>query len=120
MTDIKNFLRQFNDLWVVPDVEAIVANVTDDIHFSMVGKPPIVGKADFRKMFDDMSGHSSDMSMEVEHVLVDGDRAMVNGLIHMPGDGGQKTYAFCDVYRLEGARVAELKAYVVETDSEQT
>lgn len=119
MTDTKEFLRRFNALWVRPDVDAILAQVTEDIRFSMAGKPPVAGKAGFRRIFEEMSGHSSDMSLEIEHILVDGDRAVVNGLIRMPGeDGEHKVYAFCDVYRLEGDRVAELKAYVVEADSD--
>ncbi len=117
MDDIRRFLREFNQLWVRPDVDAILANVTDDIRFIMAGKQPIEGKADFRSMFDDMPGHSSDMRLEIEDILVEGDRAVVSGLIRMAdSDGDCRNYAFCDVYRLEGRLVAELKAYVVEAD----
>lgn len=117
MNDIQQFLHRFNEHWVRPDVDAILGDVTDDIHFAMAGKPPIVGKAEFRKMLDEMAGQAGEMDMRLETTLVDGDRAMVSGLISMPGEqGGRKAYAFCDVYRLAGGKVAELKAYVVEVE----
>ncbi len=118
MTDTKQFLRQFNDYWAVPDVASIAANVTDDIRFSMAGKPPIIGMSDFRKMLDEMAASAGQVSLTIHNVLVDGDRAAVNGLIDMMGDNGEpRQYAFCDIYRLEGGKVAELEAYVVDADA---
>lgn len=116
MNDTRKFLREFNEYWVREDTRAIVDTVTDDIRFGMAGGPLVNGKAEFEAFLKkEMSGGATDMDLEIANIIVDGDRAAVDGEISMTDkDGQRKMYAFCDIYRLQGGKVAELIAYVVE------
>jgi ketosteroid isomerase-like protein len=121
MKDTKAFLREFNEYWVREDTQAILDTVTDDICFGMAGGKRVTGKADFAEFLNQMTGSgNTDMGLDITNVIVDGDRAVVNGEISMAGDKGQRrTYAFCDVYRLAGGRVAALTAYVLEVKGDE-
>lgn len=116
MKDIRKFLREFNEYWVREDTQAILDTVTDDIRFGMAGGKVVTGKADFADALKEMTDSgNSDIGLEITNVIVAGDRAAVNGEISMTGEDGQRrVYAFCDVYRLAGGKVAELTAYVQE------
>ena len=120
MNDIRTFLREFNEYWVREDTQAILDTVTDDIRFGMAGGKPISGKADFKTFLEGMGEGATDMKLDISNIIVDGDCAAVNGEISMiDKDGQHRVYAFCDVYRLEGDKVAELTAYVLEINSEK-
>jgi ketosteroid isomerase-like protein len=119
MSDTQSFLREFNEYWVREDSQAILDAVTDDIRFGMVGGKAVSGKAEFEEFLSHMSGGGSDMSVSIANIIVDGDRAAVNGEISMTDkDGQRKIYGFCDVYRLEGSKVAELTAYVLDVNGD--
>jgi uncharacterized protein len=118
MNDTKTFLREFNEYWVRADTPAILDTVTDDIHFSMVGGQSVSGKTDFKAFLDEMDSGTPDMGLNIANIIVEGERAAVDGEISMTDkDGRRRVYAFCDIYRLEQGKVAELTAYVHETNS---
>lgn len=115
MDNVKQFLREFNELWVREDTKAILAAVTDDIRFSMAGETTVVGKPDFEKFLSNMEAGHSDMGLTIDNIIVEGERAAVNGEIWITDTNGvRKAYAFCDLYRLAGDKVAELTAFVQE------
>ncbi len=119
MNDTKTFLREFNEYWVREDKPAIVETVTDDIRFSMAGGQAVSGKSDFRVFLENMGGDATDMDLDIANIILEGDRAAVNGEIAMTDkDGQRRVYAFCDIYRLEGGKVAELTAYVQEINKD--
>jgi ketosteroid isomerase-like protein len=120
MKDTKAFLREFNEYWVREETQAILDTVTDDIRFGMAGGKLVSGKADFAGVLKEMTDSgNSDMGLEITNVIVDGDRAAVDGEISMTTEDGQRrVYAFCDVYRLAGGKVAELTAYVQEVKAD--
>lgn len=118
MNDTRQFLREFNEYWVREDIRAILGTVTDDIIFSMVGSKSVSGKPEFEAFLGEMPDGNSNPSLSITNIIVDGDHAAVNGEISMTDTAGQrKTYGFCDVYRLEDGKVAELTAYVHEVNA---
>lgn len=119
MTDTKTFLREFNEYWVREDTQAILDTVTDDIRFGMAGGKAVSGKSDFKTFLEGMGEGATDMNLDIANIIIDGDRAAVDGEISMTDkDGRRRVYAFCDVYRLAGGKVAELTAYVQEINGE--
>lgn len=118
MNPTEKFLRDFNQAWADEDVARIAADVTDDIHFAMAGRPAIEGKTDFETFLKSMSGQSSDLELKVHQILIDGDRAAVTGELSMSDGEKRSRYEFCDVYKLRDGKVAELIAYVNEHQSE--
>jgi uncharacterized protein len=121
MNDTKQFLREFNEYWVREDVRAILDTVTDDIRFRMIGGKSVSGKSEFESFLGEMPDGNSETALTITNVIVDGDQAAVNGEISMTDkDGQRQTYGFCDVYRLEGGKVAELTAYVLDVNADKS
>ncbi|WP_416399000.1 nuclear transport factor 2 family protein [Allohahella sp. A8] len=117
MKDFKKFLREFNDAWAKPDIESILAGVTDDIRFRMANsETPIEGKAAFADWLKSMDSCESQAHITIERLIVDGDYAALNGDITFSGRDAGKHYVFCDIYTLRGDRISELTAYCLSVD----
>lgn len=57
---------------------------------------------------------------DVQLMIAEGDFVTATGKIAQKDKQGKvRQYAYCDVWRFEGAKMAELHAYVVETPSEE-
>jgi ketosteroid isomerase-like protein len=115
MSVSEQFLREFNEAWTREDVDAILAAVTEDIEFRMAGEKGVNGKPAFAEMLRKMVGGGGAMTLSIHNIIIDGDRAAVDGDIRMTDKNGQpKSYLFCDVYGLRDGKIATTTAYVVE------
>lgn len=89
------------------------------IRFGMAWGKTVSGKADFKTFLEKMDQGATGVSLEIANIIVEGDRTVVDGKISMTDrDGQRRVYAFCDVYRLAGGKVAELTAYVQEISND--
>ena len=95
------------------DVEALLALCTEDFTWTMVGGPAAVGKAAVREW---MAKAPPEMpQFTIDTVIADGDYVTCIGDMTMPEKGENVPYAYCDVWRLERDKIAELKAFVIKT-----
>ena len=95
------------------DVEALLALCNDDFTWTMVGSEPVTGKAAVREW---MKKAPPEMpKFTIDTVISDGDFVTCIGDMTMPEKGTNVPYAYCDVWRLEGNKIAELKAFVIKT-----
>lgn len=95
------------------DVEALLALCTENFTWTMVGSPPAVGKAAVREWM--AKAPPEPPQFTVDTVIADGDYVTCLGNMTMAEKGETVPYAYCDVWRLEGGRIAELKAFVIKT-----
>lgn len=117
MSDVEQFLRRFNEAWKDGDIETILAGVTDDIRFQMASQETMNGKKAFRDFLRHMENGGGQCSLGIGNVIVDGDRAALDGVIKVESpEGPARTFLFCDVYRLRDDRISEITAYVVEKE----
>src|SRR5215213_1435944 len=102
-----------NEAFVKNDVEALLALCSEDFTWTMVGSESAVGKAAVREW---MAKAPPGMpTFTVDTVIVDGDFVTCIGDTTMPEKGKDVAYAYCDVWRLAGGKIAELKAFVIKT-----
>ena len=95
------------------DVEGLLALCSDDFSWTMVGSEPAVGKAAVREW---MAKAPPEMpKFTIDTVIADGDFVTCVGDMTMPEKGNDVPYAYCDVWRLEGGKIVELKAFVIKT-----
>jgi len=90
----KKFLKDFNIAFATGDADFIIAHVSEEIEWIMIGDKHISGKEAFAKEIDMMKDHVAE-EVVIHSIITHGREAAVNGEIKMGG----KTYAFCDVYR---------------------
>lgn len=108
----QTFLKEFNTAFAKGNAEFIIDHVSDDIVWRIYGDKALKGKETFAKEVHSMKAYVAD-EMALFEIITHGRAASANGEIKM----GDKTYAFCDVYRFTGAKGSTLKeihSYTIE------
>ena len=110
----KAFLRDFNVAFAQADIPILLAAVTDDFRWEMVGDKVISGKEAFATALEEMKQYTAS-ELTIDTIITHGREAAVSGTMTME-DG--KRFSFADIYTFRGAkgdRIAALTSYVVET-----
>ena len=102
-----------NEAFTRNDVEGLLALCTEDFTWTMIGSPPAIGKAAVREWMAQAPPEMPQFS--VDTVIAEGDYVACIGDMTMPERGERVPYSYCDVWRLQGDRIAELKAFVIKT-----
>ncbi|WP_421772947.1 nuclear transport factor 2 family protein [Gracilimonas sp.] len=116
MTQKGKILKEFNEAFATSDINFILDNVTDDISWIAVGDFSVKGKEEFSKALEKMKSEKA-YQIKINNIITHGDSAAVDGTMKMPA--GDKTYAFCDIYKFSGfknPKVKELTSYVIEVN----
>ena len=112
-----DFFKKINEAFANSNTDFIVANVTDDITWTVIGEFTVKGKEEFAAMLKKMEGAQSS-DLQFDSIITQGSRAAVSGSLKMRDDsGGEKIYAFCDIYKLdkeEYGKIKEMTSYVAE------
>ena len=94
--------------------EGFLSLCTDDTVWTFVGDQVLQGKAAVRQYM--ATTYLEPPQVTVDHLIADGDFLTAVGEITLKDKAGREThYAYCDVWRFSGNKMAELKAYVVKT-----
>ncbi|MBD1426674.1 nuclear transport factor 2 family protein [Sphingobacterium arenae] len=109
----REFLKDFNIAFGKGDAKFIIAQVTDEIVWEMIGEQTIEGKDSFSKAINEMKKKEV-AEISIEKVVTHGKEGAVNGIMRMK-DG--KQYAFSDFYEFKNTTSTSIKAmtsYVIE------
>ncbi len=107
----KVFIKDFNIAFATGKADFIIDNVSDDIHWMIYGDKEILGKDYFIKEMNIMKDYTA-YEVVIHSIITHGSEAACNGEMIM----GNKTYAFCDVYRFTSASshtIKEMRSYVL-------
>ena len=108
----KATIEKANDTFRRNDVEALLALCTADFRWTMVGSQPATGKAAIREWM--ARAPPEPPSFTVEAMVAEGDYVTCIGDMTMEENGAVVPYAYCDVWRFEGDKIAELRAFVIK------
>ena len=113
----KEIIGKVNDSFAQGDTKGFLTHCTDDVVWNMVGDTTVKGK---QAILDWMRSMPGDLpKFTVDRVAADGDTVMATGDMTMPEENGSLgRYSYCDVYRFQGDKIAELKAFVIKTDKQ--
>jgi len=96
------------------DYEGFLEFCTENTSWTFVGEQTLEGKAAVRKYMAET--YDEPPRFHVERMIAEGDFVTAIGEITLKNDEGRTThYAYCDVWRFQDGKMAELHAYVVET-----
>ena len=107
------FLEKLTIAFAKGDAKFILGNVTDDIHWNIVGDRLVQGKDAFAEALKWMKNEQT-VELTINHVTTHGKAGAVNGTTKLKNG---KRRAFCDVYEFNGAKgtsVKEITSYVIE------
>jgi len=114
--DRKAIVEKINAGFAENNLERVLSFCTEDFVWTMVGDSTVRGKDAIRKWMASMNPEPPQFT--VQQVVAEGDSVITRGDMIMKAkkEAVAHTYAFCDVWRFEGDRVAELNAFVIRTD----
>ncbi|MCH5719087.1 nuclear transport factor 2 family protein [Niabella hibiscisoli] len=110
--DNKEILLRANAEIDKGNYEGFLEYCTDDTRWIFVGEQTLQGKAAVLKYMKD--AYLQPPRVTVENFVVEGDYLIVYGTIALLNEAQNWVdYGYCDAWRLEDGKLAELKAYVV-------
>lgn len=109
----KAIIEKANQAFRDNDVEALLALCKEDFSWTMVGGETQAGKAAVREWM--AMGPSEPPKFTIDTVIAEGDYVTCIGDMTMDGKNGVVPYAYCDVWRIEGDKIAELRAFAIKT-----
>ncbi|WP_073226122.1 nuclear transport factor 2 family protein [Pedobacter caeni] len=112
----KAVLEKANAAITEGDHEGFLSFCTEDTEWAFVGDKTLHGKEAVRQYM--AKEYLEPPNFMVEHLIAEGDFVTAIGKIRMKNkDGETVVYAYCDVWRFRDGKMAELKAFVIETES---
>ena len=113
----KEIVQQINDAFRANDLENVLSFCTEGFIWTMVGDTTVRGKDAIRTWMASMNPEPPQFT--IQQTVADGDFVITRGDMTMrqTKNGPSIPYTFCDIYRFEGDKVAELTAFVIRTDN---
>lgn len=111
----KEIVKKVDASFAEGNVEGFLDNCADDIVWQIVGDRTKTGKEDIRQWMSEMEGHEPPKINAKNHVA-ENDTVVAYGDMTMSEKGETVAYSYCDIYRFENGKIAELASYVIKTE----
>lgn len=109
----KAILEKANMAVATGNNEGFLSFCTDDIKWTFLGDEVLEGKEAVRQYMK--TTYIEPPKFVVEHLIAEGDFVSAIGKISMKDKEGRPVdYAYCDVWKFRGGKMAELTAFVIE------
>lgn len=113
----KDILEKANAAVTAGDNEGFLEYCTDDVTWTFVGDKTLNGKQAVREYMAE--AYKEPPQFLVESLIAEGDYVTAVGTISIKNEAGLLTdYSYCDVWVFRYGKMAELKAFVIESDKE--
>jgi len=111
----KQFVKDFNVAFAQDEIDKVLACVSEDIRWEVVGDKVVNGKAKLTPFLKKMATSGPKATeLVIDNIISHGDRCAANGT--MKFDDGSKL-AFCDMYTFTGqdadAKLKELISFAI-------
>lgn len=116
----KIVLREFNIAYASQDMDYILANVTNDVHWHIVGEQQIRGEHEFSARLN-QTRHGKVKELHIHKLITHGKTGAVNGTITY---ADRSRYAYCAVYEFNNsskkAKIKEITTYTIRLDDDMS
>ncbi len=111
-TTHKEILTKANEAIARGDFEGFLIHCTEDTVWNFLGERTLRGKEEVRRWMAET--YREPPTFKVRQLIADGDFLVALGEITLKDANGNETEnSYCDVWRFENNRLAELKAFVI-------
>lgn len=108
-----------NDGFRKNDPEIFLNYCSDTVRWTMLGAFEAEGTEAIRKFFNGNPTSTEEADIRLGQTIAEGDQVASTGTMKMKEkDGHMVEYAFCDIYRFEGEKIAEMSSYLVKLGGE--
>src|SRR5690349_13782935 len=114
----KLILEQANAAITSGDYKGFLSYCTEDTTWNFIGEQILHGKGEVREYIK--KTYQEPPKFRISQTMEDGDFIAAMGEITLKNEAGKATnYSYCNVWKLSGGQLHELKAYVVANRSDQ-
>jgi uncharacterized protein len=111
----KATLKEANAAVAEGNYEGFLSFCTDDTQWMFVGDKTLKGKEAVRQWM--VTTYIEPPKNTVTHLIAEGDfLTAIGDLTTKDEDGNESHASYCDVWRFRGGKMAELKAFVINTE----
>ena len=108
----KQVLQAANSAISKGDYESFLKHCTEETQWHFIGERTLSGKDMVREWMAET--YREPPKFKVDHLINEGDWLTALGEITSKDDEGNEVrYSYCDVWRFEGEKLAELRAFVI-------
>jgi ketosteroid isomerase-like protein len=112
----KEIVEKVNAAFAENNPEVFLSNCADDVTWTMVGEKTNEGKKAIQEWLAEMKDMEPP-KFTVDNTIAEGDSVVSCGDMTMKDkDGKVQYYSYCDIYRFENDKIAELTSYVIKTE----
>lgn len=115
----KLVVDQINEAFFKGNFEGFLHFCRDDVRWTIVGDRTVNGKDAIREWMNSMAAEHSELPKftATPPTIAEGDFVVARGDMTMKDkEGKEGRYSYCDVYRFDGEKIAELTSFVVNTE----
>jgi len=110
----KEILKKANLAVANGDNEGFLSFCTEDVKWNFVGDQTLEGKEAVRKYME--KTYIEPPKFDIENLIAEGNYVTAIGKISMKNENGEtENFEYCDVWRFQEGKMAELKAFVIKT-----
>ncbi len=115
MSDIyKEIIKKHNASIEANNLEEFLSFFTDDAQWTKVGDKSAKGKEALRKLIIGLRDVPPPSTVKFDAMIAEGDSVAAYGNLTIEIQPGVTiTQAFCDIYRFQGEKIAELTAFII-------
>lgn len=114
----KNIVKEVNEAFSNNRTEDFLKHCSDDIVWRMFGEKTTNGIKEIREWMGQMEG-AEPPKFSVDEMVAEGDSVICRGEMSMKDQKGvEGKYAYCDSYRFENGKIAQLDSYIVKLKEE--
>lgn len=112
----KEIVEKVNAAFAENNPEVFLSNCAEDVTWTMVGEKTNKGKKAIRDWLAEMKDMEPP-KFTVDRTIAEGDSVVCCGDMTMKDkEGKNQPYSYCDIYRFENDKIAELTSYVIKTE----
>lgn len=94
------------------DSDGLLALVTEDFEWDMVGDQVVKGKKELEKMFSETDTPAKMIGTTKELQIIDNHKAACKGIVTMESkDGKVSEQYYCDLYEFEGGKLKKMTTF---------
>ena len=114
----KEIVEKLNTAVRANNLEEFLSFFTDDVQWTKVGDKSAEGKEALRKLIEDLGDAPPPSTTTFNAMIADGNSVAAYGSLTIEVQPGKTiTQTFCDVYRFQGDKIAELIAFVITPET---
>ena len=112
----KELVKQIDKSFEDADSEAFFELCAGNIEWTMVGEKTRKGIEEIREWMSSMQG-SEPPKITARKLVAEGETVAAQGEMTMKNESGEIVpYTYCDIYRFEDGKIAELTSFVIKTE----